>query len=59
MNVTIEDVKNTIALKGETGKILNALCDLWYKQALGEGKTELEAVMFAAYNLGEKMVKMG
>jgi len=56
--VTIEDVKNCIAIPGYHGDSLRGICDCVYKIALLEGKTEQQAAIIALDKLSTEMLKL-
>ena len=56
MELTIEKVKACNEMVEPFKTTLDMLCDCWYKIALQEGKTELEAAKIALDKFAEKML---
>ncbi len=56
--MTLQDIKDAIAFKGDLKITFERLVDCWYQLALKEGKSEEEAIDIAFENLAEEIMGM-
>ena len=55
--LTIEEVKDCIAIPGTIGETLQNMCYIKYRQALASGVTEPEAAKVALDYISEKLLE--